>query len=130
MLFIGLLPCFAHAQDITASPICFSIRNEASYRVYGEVSTDYYTRPDGTKARHVGTFRLQKEGSQSEDGATFTDRTRVCSQGPFYPGQQLELTIRTLLPVFSCKTNVELGEIVIKGKKQKDGSTKTWAVCY
>ncbi len=130
LLLAGVFPCSAYAQDITSTPICFSIRNEAPYKVYGDVSTDYYTRPDGTKTRHVGTFRLEKEGSESEDGQTLTDRTRVCSQGPFYPGKQLEITIRTLLPIFSCKTSVELGEIVIKGEIKDDGSSRTWAVCY
>ena len=118
------------AQEITPSPICFTLRNEAPYRVYGEVSTDRYTMPDGTEARHNGSFRLEKAGTLHEDKGYPLDRTEFCSQGPFYPGRQLELTIRTLFPVFSCKTNIEVGEIVIKGRHKKEGGTKTWAVCY
>lgn len=111
-------------------PICFIVRNEAPYRVYGQFSTEYYTAPDGTKARHTGTFRLEKGGSKHPEEGYFTDRSEFCSSGPFYPGRQLELTLRTLIPIFSCKTNIELGEIVIKGKRNQDGTTKTWAICY
>ncbi|MBI1300928.1 MAG: hypothetical protein GC137_04625 [Alphaproteobacteria bacterium] len=120
----------ALAQEITGQPICFTIRNEAPYRVYGQFSTDYYTASDGTKARHTATFRLEKGGSKHGEKGYFTDRSEFCSSGPFYPGRQLELTLRTLIPIFSCKTNVELGEIVIQGKRNQDGTTKTWAVCY
>ena len=120
----------ATAQEITASPICFTLRNEAPYRVYGEVSTDHYTAPDGTKARHVGTFRLEKAGTTHKEKGYPMDVSEFCSSGPFYPGRQLEITLRTLVPTFSCKSNIELGEIVIKGKRNKDGGTKSWIVCY
>ncbi|MGH1377821.1 MAG: hypothetical protein ACRBB3_03280 [Alphaproteobacteria bacterium] len=120
----------AHSQEITSQPICFTIRNEAPYKVYGEISTDYATAPDGTKARHTGTFRLEEPGTRDKDKGHPLDVSEFCSSGPFYPGRQLELTIRTLLPIFSCKTNIEVGEIVIKGHRKKEGGTKTWAVCY
>ncbi len=118
------------AQEITPQPICFTLRNEAPYRVYGEVSTDYYTAPDGSKARHTGSFRLEKAGTKREEKDYFIDRTEFCSSGPFYPNRQLEITLRTLFPIFSCKTNIELGEIVIKGHIKSDGTTKTWITCY
>ncbi len=118
------------AQEITDKPICFTLRNEAPYRVYGEVSTDYYTAPDGSKARHTGTFRLEKAGAKRKGEDYFIDRTEFCSSGPFYSGRQLEITLRTLFPTFSCKTNIELGEIIIKGNMKDDGTTKTWVVCY
>ncbi len=118
------------AQEITGQPICFTVRNEAPYRVYGEVSTDYYTAPDGSKARHTGTFRLEKAGTKREGKDHFIDRSEFCSSGPFYSGRQLEITLRTLIPTFSCKTNIELDEIVIKGRIKEDGTTKTWAICY
>ncbi len=128
-----LLPLFASpavAQEITAQPICFTVRNEAPYRVYGEFSTDYYTAPDGSKARHTGTFRLEKAGTKREGEDYFIDRSEFCSSGPFYAGRQLELTLRTLIPTFSCKTSIELDEIVIKGIIKADGTTKSWAVCF
>lgn len=120
----------AIAQEITPQPICFTIRNEAPYKVYGEVSTNYATSSDGTKARHTGTFRLEKPGTRHKTEGHPLDVSEFCSSGPFYPGRQLELTLRTLVPIFSCKTSVGVGEIVIKGYRKKEGGTKTWAVCY
>lgn len=123
------LPSSVFALDISDAPICFVIKNEAPYMVYGDISTNYQENENGTKVRHTATFRLQKLGTNNDDGFPL-DETEICSQGPFYPGRQLELTIRTLIPIFSCKTNIEIGEIIIKGKINDDGTTKTWAVCY
>ncbi len=131
---IGLLtissPQNAPAQDVTAQPICFTIRNTAAYKVYGQVASNYYTTTDGTKARHTGTFRLESKGTLHKEKGYPLDITEFCSSGPFYAGRKMELTIRTLIPVFSCKTNIELGEIFIHGKLKDDGTTKTWATCY
>lgn len=132
IICIMAMPTPSSAQDITSSPICFIIRNNAEHTVYGEVATDYITTPDDQKIRHTGSFRLQPRGTTHPTEGFAQDRSEFCSSGPFYPGRQLELTIRTLVPVFSCKTSVELGEIVIHSKKvDKDGIqiTKTWATC-
>ncbi len=129
-LLTFLLPLSVTAQEITPQPICFTIRNEAPYKIYGQMATDYYTAPDGTKARHTGTFRLEKAGTRHKEKDHFIDRSEFCSSGPFYDGRQLELTLRTLIPIFTCKTNVEVGEIVINGMQRDDGTTKTWATCY
>ncbi|MGH1456055.1 MAG: hypothetical protein ACRBDI_04690 [Alphaproteobacteria bacterium] len=120
----------AMAQEITPQPICFTVRNEAPYKAYGQIATNYYTTTDGTKARHTGTFRLETSGTTDTETGNLKDRSEFCVSGPFYPGRQIELTLRTLIPVFSCKTNIEMGEIVIHGKFNDDGSTKTWATCY
>lgn len=120
----------SQAQEVTAQPICFNIRNTAPYKVYGQVATDYYTTPDGTKARHTGTFRLEAKGTLHEKEGYPLDITEFCSSGPFYPGRKMELMIRTLVPIFTCKTSVEMGEIIIRGQKKEDGSYKTWAECY
>ena len=126
----SLSPAPIMAQEVLSSPICVNIRNEAPYRVYGQVATDYYTTPDGTKARHTGTFRLEKKDTYDKKRDLLTDRTQICSSGPFYPGRQLELTLRTLIPIFSCKTSIEYGEIVIQGQIKKDGTSKTWVNCF
>ncbi len=130
LLLSVLLPANLMAQEITEQPICFIVRNEAPYRVYGEVSTDYYTAPNGSKSRHTGSFRLEKSGTKREGKDYFIDRSEFCSSGPFYPNRQLEITLRTLFPIFSCKTSIELDEIVINGQIKEDGSTKTWITCY
>lgn len=125
-----LVPSITVAQEITDEPICFTIRNEAPYKVYGDVATDYFTTPEGTQARHTGTFRLEAAGTVDKITGYRKDITEFCSSGPFYPGRQMALRLRTLIPIFSCKTSIEVGEIVIHGRFEDDGTTKTWATCY
>lgn len=122
----------AQAQEITAQPICFTVRNTADHKIYGEFRTDYVTDDDGQKIHHSGSFRLEAAGTTHPEKDYPLDRSEFCSSGPFFPGRQLELVLRTMFPVFSCKTNIESGEIVIHSKKQKkDGVeiTKMWATC-
>lgn len=122
-------PNVTPTPDITKDPVCFTVRNEAAYKVYGTFGTDYYTTPDGTKARHRANFRLEPAGSVNAEKGTPTDRADFCSYGPFFKGHTLELTLRTLVPIFSCQTRIDQGEIVIKGERTDDG-TKTWAECF
>ena len=132
-LFLALIllnPSPAQAQEVTEQPICFTIRNEAPYKVYGQMASNYYFTPDGTKARHTGTFRLEAAGTLHKDKGYPMDVTEFCSTGPFYPNRQMELTLRTLIPIFVCKTSIELGEIVIHGIIKENGTGKTWAECY
>lgn len=117
------------ALDIVDEPICFIVRNEAPYKVYGSFITDYYVAEDGTRARHRSNFRLDEPGSMAEDG-TPADRAEFCSFGPFLPDRKLELVIRTLVPIFDCKTRIDQGEIVIKGYRKPEGGTNTYAECY
>jgi len=125
-----LLTFPAAAQEITSQPICFTVRNEAPYRVYGEIGTDRIANADGQKIRHTGTFRLEKPGTVDPETGYPKDVSEFCSSGPFFPGRQLNLTLRSLFPIFECRTSVELGEVVIKGQVNEDGTSKTWAVCY
>ncbi|NCC20922.1 MAG: hypothetical protein EOM26_00500 [Alphaproteobacteria bacterium] len=109
----------ARAQNVTAEPICFSVRNTAPYMVFGTLATDLYTRDDGMRARHRSNFRLDTG-----------QRDEFCASGPFFPGGKLELTLRSLVPLFSCRTRVDQGEILVKGMLKQDGTTQTWAECY
>lgn len=111
-------------------PICFMVRSEAPFKVYGSFVTDYYTAEDGTRAKHRSNFRLEETGAVDDKGEP-ADRAEFCSYGPFYPEKKLELVLRTLVPIFSCKTRVDQGEIVIKGYRKEDGlGTNTYAECY
>ena len=47
-------------------------------------------------------------------------RREFCSRGPFYEGQRLELTLRTLFPVFACRTQINR-EITISAKPKPSG---------
>lgn len=135
-LSLTLLPFFAcptMAQEITAEPICFTVRNDSDKTIYGSVITDYVTRPDGQKIHYDGTFRLYAKGTTDPKTGYAKDNSEFCSRGPFFPGRKLEITLRTLIPVFSCRTSVEMGEIIVHAKEiTKNGSkiTKYWATCY
>lgn len=124
-----LTPTLAPAQEITPQPLCFTVRNTAEFKVYGSFVTDYYTTPTGTRARHRSNFRLDEAGAKDPEKGFATDAAEFCSYGPFYEGRKLELVLRTLIPVFSCKTSVEAGEIVIRGERKPEGGVKMWAEC-
>ncbi len=115
--------------DVVSDPICFTIRNEAPYNVYGSFVTNYYTSEDGTSARHRSNFKLGEPGTKDEKGEA-ADSAEFCTYGPFLPDRKLELVLRTLVPIFSCKTKIDQGEIVIKGFKKPEGGTNTYAECY
>ncbi len=136
ILLLLVMPLSARAQnenlDISSDPICFVVRNSADYKVYGKISTDKYTREDGVVTRHRSNFRLDAAGGKNADSGNPSDRAEFCSYGPFLPDRQLILTLRTLFPVFECKTRVDMGEeIVIKGaRKADDSGVDTWAECF
>lgn len=134
LLFLAFFLWFVsegQAQDITSEPICFVVRNTADYKVYGSFVTDYFTAEDGTRARHSSNFRLEAKGTIHEEKGYPLDAAEFCSYGPFFEGRKLDMVLRTLVPIFECRTSVELGEIVIKGQRKADDSgVKTWAECY
>ena len=116
---IGLSALPANAQEILPMPICVTIRNTAPWTTMGTLASNSFTAPNGVSAHHRVNFRL-KPG----------EKTEICSKGPFYPGRKHELTLRTLVPIFSCMTRMDSGEIVIKGAHKPEGGTKTWAECF
>ncbi|MEM7650711.1 MAG: hypothetical protein AAF204_01340 [Pseudomonadota bacterium] len=118
--------------DVIEEPICFVLRNEADYRVNGSFATAKYTRPDGIVARHRSNFRLEPAGKIDPSTLEQQDRAEFCSYGPFLPDRKLILTLRSLFPIFECKTRVDTGEeIVIKGQRRRDDSgVITWAECF
>ena len=103
--------------EVDMSPTCFRVINQAPYTVMGSLYTNYYVNKDRQKARHTSNFRMEKGQSQA-----------FCTYGPFYEGRKLELVLRTVLPIFNCKTMVD-GTIYLKGQVNEDGTTKTWAIC-
>lgn len=103
--------------EILPSPQCFNIVNEAPYGVYGSLTTGKYQTPQGVIAHHRSNFRLEP-GMQQQ----------FCTTGPMYPDGKLELTLRSLVPLFTCHTGIN-GDVVIHGDKKPDGTIKTWADC-
>ncbi len=105
------------AGGITTNPVCFNVMNQAPYSIFGTIRSDVYTTPEGVGARHTSNFRLK-----TGEGTSF------CSTGPFYPERRLELVIRTLIPVFSCKARTDQ-DVIIYGRVKPEGGTETWAGC-
>ena len=103
--------------EIVATPICFNVINKAPYTVMGGFSTNVYKTKDGIETRHRANFRLEKE-----------QQTNFCSEGPFYAGRKLDLVLKSLIPLFSCRTAIT-GDIIIYGREKEEGGTDTWAAC-
>lgn len=117
-LILILITVPAQAQLITPTPQCAKITNESKFTMNGTLRTDYVTARDGTKRRHESNFRLAP--GESKD---------ACSTGPFYPDYQVELSLKTMFPVFTCKTRLE-GTIYLRTEINKDtGGNKIYAVC-
>lgn len=103
--------------EVVADPVCFNIVSRAPFTIFGTLVSNVYTTEDGSKAKHRSNFRL-------EEGQT----TQFCTYGPFYAGRKLELVLRTLIPVFSCKTAL-YKDIEISGRRKPEGGTEIWAAC-
>lgn len=105
----------AHAGEVTPFKECATLRNAANQEVMGVIRTESF-KYKGQIVRHEGRFDLQ-------DGET----VEICSTGPFYPNYKVELTIKTIMPLFTCKTRLS-GEIVLR-RRIKDGITDLYADC-
>lgn len=123
MRFLGLvlmLMCLssgAFAQLISPRPHCATIRNETGDRIFASIRSAYTANAAGEQKRHEGSFRLEKG-----------EKTEVCSTGPFYPGYQVELVVKTMIPIFSCKTRLA-GTITLTSSRDKDDVYRVTATC-
>lgn len=124
LLLGGMVFSNAYAQEkpdpeYVYPPICFEITNTAPYTVFGEVSTAEDQNDQGKIVTHRAVFRLKNQESEP-----------VCSTGPYYEGSRLRITLRTIFPIFECKTLIyEDADIIIRGQVQNDGTTETWIEC-
>ena len=109
----------AQALDlITPTPQCATIKNDSDGTMIGSVRTEYGTARDGSKQRHEKNFRLPPGES-----------TEACSTGPFYKGYQVELILKTLIPMFNCKTRLA-GTIYLRAERDpKTDKRRIYAVC-
>lgn len=105
-LFTALLlvsPC-ALAQSSTVSkrpeilskPACSALVNMSDVTIQGTLGTAPQRAESGDMVTLRDNFKLAPG-----------ERRSFCSTGPFYPGQRLALTIRTLIPLFECKTKID-----------------------
>jgi hypothetical protein len=103
--------------EVLSKPICTDLVNASSVTIQGTIATAAQITPDGTSVRHRDNFRLQAG-----------EKKQICASGPFYEGRRLELVIRTLFPLFECKTRIDR-DILIRSTVQEDGTRKYSANC-
>lgn len=119
-VFLFLFPIFlsfvAHAGEVAPFKECANLRNATNQEVMGVIRTAPY-KFQGSVDRHEGNFRLMPD-----------ENVVVCSTGPFYEGYKVDFTIRTIMPLFSCKTRLS-GDIVIRKKENEDGIELLYADC-
>lgn len=72
----------------------------------------------GQVIRHEKNFNLQPD-----------ETVEVCSTGPFFQGYKVELTIRTIMPLFTCHTRLS-GNIYLRKKwDDNNGVSVLYADC-
>lgn len=108
----------AGGGQFTDTPVCSDLINGTGYAIYGAVETDRAQGPDGEELYYRSNFRL-KAG----------EKTQICSNGPFFAGNKLRLTLRSLFPLFECHT--ALGQpITINATPKERGGFDWSATCH
>lgn len=111
----------AHAGEVTPFEECATLRNMSDQTIMGVIRTAPFkvtgAMNGGATQRHEGPFRL-------EEGET----VQICSTGPFYDGYRVELVLRTIIPLFTCKTRLS-GDIMLRKTETAEGYTKLYADC-
>ncbi len=127
LFILFLLPFSALAQsspssqrmgEITTKPLCGVLVNRSDQTIMGTISTAGQTVSSGDVVRHQDNFKL-KSG----------DRKDFCANGPFFEGKRLEITLRTIVPLFTCKTQIDK-EIYMDAKLDENGINRLSATCY
>lgn len=98
---------------------CSDLVNKTGFTVRGSVRTAVTPNAAGDMVRHEENFAIPAG-----------DKWKVCSEGPFFDGGKVQITIRTMFPVFECKSKLG-GPIVITAIRKRDDSGYDWsATCY
>lgn len=100
-------------------PVCGMLVNISKQTIMGSIATAPQALPSGDNVRHRENFRLAAG-----------ERKQICAAGPFYEGRRLDLVLRTLLPLFDCKTRIDRGDIRLDAVPQSGGFKKLTATCY
>lgn len=82
--------------EIIRQPICSALINRSDQTIIGTLSTASQKVESGDVVKHRSNFRLAAG-----------EKMEFCSSGPFYEGRRLEVVIRTLIPLFDCKTKID-----------------------
>lgn len=126
-LLIFPLPVFAQFDppdsstgkegEIVSQPICSAIVNRSDQTMLGTLSTAGQRIASGEIVKNQDNFRM-KPGERKE----------FCSTGPFFAGQRLEIVLRTILPLFDCKTKID-HEIYLDALPDENGVKHLFASC-
>lgn len=125
-IFAAAIPAYAQQDSYIYDPFehlngpyCSDLVNRSQVKIYGKIRTNSLTRKDGTVVSHEANFAIPPG-----------DKWKVCSEGPFFQGKRIELTIVTLLPVFKCKTKLGV-PIFLMANPKIDDDGYTWsATCF
>ena len=85
------MPSRQAAGEITPQPMCGKLVNRSDQTIMGTIATKSQRLASGDMVAHQENFKLLS-GEERE----------LCTTGPFFEGRRLELTLRTLIPLFSC----------------------------
>jgi hypothetical protein len=97
LFFLFLVPGVrgAQAQVFSDTPLCLILNNTTGAEVLGHIETAEHRDANGKLSWHRSNFRLAA-GTEQE----------VCATGPFFDGYKLRLVLKTLIPLYSCKTEM------------------------
>jgi len=104
--------------EVLAAPICGHLINKSSVTIHGTIATRPQVVESGESLTHTLNFKLNPG-----------EKTEICSKGPFYDGQRLDLTIRTLIPLFNCRTRIDR-DVHLLMEEDEDGSKTYSASCF
>ncbi len=126
-LIFAALPAYAQPAPPTvqegkegkviAKPLCTYLTNRSDQSILGTIGLASQTLPDGETIIHSENFRL-KAG----------DKRQVCAAGPFYEGRRIKIILRTVMPLFECKTKMD-HEIFLDATPQPGSYRKLSATC-
>lgn len=103
--------------EVLSQPICTEMTNDSDVSMQGTISTAVQTLKNGDLARHRDNFKLMP-GQTRE----------ICASGPFFEGRRLELVVRTMIPLFSCKTKIDR-KITLTARLDDEGIRRYSANC-
>jgi hypothetical protein len=103
--------------EVLSAPICGKLINRSDQTIMGTLMTAAQLAPSGDMVKHRDNFTLEA-GKERE----------FCAAGPFYEGRRVELTLRTVIPLFSCKTKLD-APIYLDAKEDENGIKKLSATC-
>jgi len=106
------------AGEITSKALCTYITNRSDQTIMGTIETMDQRIASGDMVSHSDNFKLEAG-----------KRRHFCASGPFFEGQRLKLILRTIIPLFECKTKIDK-EIFLDATLDANGIKKLSATCY